>query len=289
MKNSVKVVFLFLIVLTFLAGCGGSLPSSSTGGAAASPSATSARPPASSTVTSATPVSTAQTAFRVASVQMAVSPASIAGQSCGAELTVTYTATFHVVPDQGTHTVQFAYTINNGRSEQLASLQFLPGQATKTFSFSWHGSLPLDHTAPGLGGVLVTSPNQLISTPVKPAGLCTPAPFRVTSVTMSVNPGTIAGLHCGTNLTVTYTATFHIAPESMGGVIKFGYTVDNGRSGGDNTQTLIVGPGTTTQTYSFTWSGALPADHTFPEPGGVLVSSPNVVRSPLVGPSGQCS
>ncbi|WP_146747086.1 hypothetical protein [Thermogemmatispora tikiterensis] len=220
---------------------------------------------------------------------MAVSPASIAGQSCGTELTVTYTATFHVVPDQGTHTVQFAYTTNNGRSQQFASLQFLPGQATKTFSFSWHGALPLDHTAPGLGGVLVTSPNQLISTPVKPAGLCTPAPFHVTSVTMSVNPGTIAGLHCGTNLKVTYTATFHIAPGSLGGIIKFGYTVDNGRSGGDNTQTLVVGPGATTQTYSFTWSGVLPADHTFPEPGGVLVSSPNVVRSPLVGPSGQCS
>lgn len=288
MKKCVQPIVLLLLALAFLAGCSGSPASSPTTGGAASPPPTSA-----SSTASTTPTSTAtgqQTSFKITAVDMAVSPASIAGQTCGSALTVTYTATFHAVPDQSApHTVQFAYTMNNGRSEQSTSLQFLPGETSKTFTFSWHGSLPLDHTAPGAGGVLVTSPNQLISTLVKPAGQCSPAPFRVTSVSMSVSPSTISGIHCGTRLTVTYTATFHIAPGSAGGIIKFGYTVDNGRSGGDNTQMLTVGPGVTTQTYSFTWSGTLPADHTFPEPGGVLVSSPNVVHSPLLGPGGQCS
>jgi len=34
---------------------------------------------------------------------------------------------------------------------------------------------------------------------------------------------------------------------------------------------------------------ALPIDHTYPEPGGVIVSSPNAINSPLLGPSGSCS
>lgn len=44
-----------------------------------------------------------------------------------------------------------------------------------------------------------------------------------------------------------------------------------------------------TATYAFTWSGMLPADHTYPEPGGVMVQSPNVMNSPMLGPSGTCS
>ncbi len=97
----------------------------------------------------------------------------------------------------------------------------------------------------------------------------------------------IAGLKCGTYLTVTYTATFHVAPDSNGGTIQFQYTVNNGR--GSTPASLTVAPGNTVATYSFTWSGALPADHTYPEQGGVQVSSPNALTSALVGPTGQCS
>ncbi len=44
-----------------------------------------------------------------------------------------------------------------------------------------------------------------------------PLPLKVTSVSMSVTPGSITGFSCGTNLTVTYTAIFHIRPNSVGG------------------------------------------------------------------------
>src|SRR5260370_203584 len=54
-------------------------------------------------------------------------------------------------------------------------------------------------------------------------------PLKVTSVTMSVTPGSIAGVSCGTNLTVTYTALFHVRPNSVGGTVQFAYTVNNGR------------------------------------------------------------
>lgn len=120
-----------------------------------------------------------------------------------------------------------------------------------------------------------------------PTSTPTLASFTVTRVDLSVTPTSIAGTTCGTFLTVTYTATFHLAPNGPGGTIHFNYTVNNGR--GTTVASVTVAQGQTTATYSFAWSGNLPADHTEPESGGVIVQSPNAVSSPLLGPSGRCS
>jgi hypothetical protein len=231
---------------------------------------------------------TAPAPLKVTSVGMSVTPRSIAGITCGTNLTVTYTAIFHVTPKSAGGTVQFSYTVNNGRGQSIASLNFSPGETTKTYAFTWSGALPADHTYPGPGGIEVTSPNQLISPLVEPTGQCTPAAtFHVTNIAMTVSPTSIQGLTCGTSLVVIYTATIHVAPNSPGGTVQFSYTVNNGR--GQNMASLNFGPGKTTRTYTFTWSGALPADHTYPEPGGIEVTSPNQLISPLVGPTGMCS
>lgn len=129
------------------------------------------------------------------------------------------------------------------------------------------------------GGVAAPHPTPPIST--------TRVPLKVTSVSMSVTPGSIAGLSCGTNLTATYTAVFHVRPNSVGGTVKFNYTVNNGR--GQTPASITFGPGETTKAYTFTWSGALPADHTYPGAGGIQVTSPNQLTSPLVAPTGMCS
>jgi hypothetical protein len=104
---------------------------------------------------------------------------------------------------------------------------------------------------------------------------------------MAVSPSSIAGLSCGTNITVTYTATFHIAPNSSGGTIEFIYTWNNGRA--SPSASVTVNPAQTTATYAFTWSGQLPPDHVSPGQGGVITSSPNAINSPLVKPDGLCS
>jgi hypothetical protein len=117
--------------------------------------------------------------------------------------------------------------------------------------------------------------------------VATTVPFTVTSVDLAVNPTSIAGTRCGTPLTVTYTATFHLAANGPGGTIRFDDTVNNGR--GSTPASVTVAPGQTTASYSFQWSGALPADHTYPEAGGVIVQSPNAVNSSLLGPGGACS
>jgi hypothetical protein len=113
------------------------------------------------------------------------------------------------------------------------------------------------------------------------------AVFQVTGVGMSVNPVSITGMACGTTVTVTYTAVFHAPANTQGGVVRFTYTVNNGR--GQNSASVTFAPGQTSKSYSFTWSGALPADHTYPEPGGVQVTSPNQMTSQLVVPTGQCT
>lgn len=113
------------------------------------------------------------------------------------------------------------------------------------------------------------------------------SPFTVQSVTMSVNPTSIAGVACGTYVTVTYTATFVVASNSPGGTVQFSYTVNNGR--GSTNASLTFSAGETTKTYSFTWSGNLPADHTYPGIGEVMTNSPNQVTSQGIQPSGQCS
>ena len=225
--------------------------------------------------------------FKVTSVDMSVTPGSIAGIACGTSVTVTYKATIHVEANGPGGTVQFGYTVNGGRSQNTASVHFAPGETSKAYTFVWSGPLPVDHTYPGQGGIMVTSPNQLTSSLVAPTGRCgASAAFVVTGVDMAVSPSSIQGMSCGTAVTVTYTATIHVAANSPGGTVQFGYTVNNGRS--QNTASVHFAPGETSKTYSFTWSGSLPADHTYPGQGGIMVTSPNQLISPMVAPSGRC-
>ena len=231
---------------------------------------------------------TGTTPFSVSSVDLSVSPDSIAGMPCGSAVSFTYTATFHIPAGTAGGTIQFQYTLNNGRSSTPASVTVSAGETTKTSTFTSSGTLPPDHTYPGIAEVMVTSPNAVNSPQVQPSGSCTAvSAFQVTSVDMAVSPASITGRTCGTPLTVTYTATFHIAPNGPGGTIQFQYTINNGR--GSTPANLTVAAGQTTATYSFQWSGTLPPDHTYPGNGGVIVTSPNQITSALVAPTGQCS
>jgi hypothetical protein len=200
----------------------------------------------------------------------------------------TYTAVFHLPADTTGGSIQFGYTLNNGRSQTAAAVTTSAGQTSVTYQFTSSGTLPADHTYPGVASVLVTSPNPVQSPPVVPSGMCSMSgAFQVTSVSTAVNPTSIAGTACGTLVTLTYTAIFHLAPKGPGGTIQFQYTFNNGRS--TTPASLTVASGQTTATYSVMLSGNLTADHTWPEPGGVMVTSPNAVSWGFPVPSGMCS
>lgn len=152
-------------------------------------------------------------------------------------------------------------------------------------------SVPGSSSNPGAAPTTAPAPSPTTAPTLAPTTVPTPSPtltpFKVIGVDMAVNPKSLAGWSCGTATTVTYTATFHIAANSPGGTIHFLYTWNNGR--GSPSASVTVGPGQTTATYSYTWSGNLPADHTVPGNGGVMVTSPNALTSSLVKPDGMCS
>ncbi|HEX4208682.1 MAG TPA: hypothetical protein VHZ51_31670 [Ktedonobacteraceae bacterium] len=103
---------------------------------------------------------------------MSVTPSTTSLWTCGSSIQVVYNAVFHVVSGPHGGMIVFSYTINNGRSQTMEKLTILPGQRLSNFTFTWQGSLPSDHTYPEPGGVLVTSPNALLSQMVLPAGKC---------------------------------------------------------------------------------------------------------------------
>ena len=122
---------------------------------------------------SSTNVATTNAApFSVTSIDMSVSPTNVSLWKCGSSIQVVYNAVFHVVSGPNGGTMVFSSTLNNGRSQTPEKLTILPGQHLSNFVFTWQGSLPSDHTYPGLGGVVVTSPNSIVSQTVAPAGKC---------------------------------------------------------------------------------------------------------------------
>lgn len=117
-------------------------------------------------------VSTNAATFTVTSIDMSVTPSTTSLWKCGSSIQVVYNAVFHVVSGSNGGTIVFSYTLNNGRSQTPEKLTILPGQRLSNFTFTWQGSLPADHTYPGLGGVLVTSPNAIRSQTIAPTGTC---------------------------------------------------------------------------------------------------------------------
>lgn len=109
-------------------------------------------------------------------------------------------------------------------------------------------------------------------------------PFKVRSITISVSPASIAGMTCGTLVNVTYTATITVASGSPGGTVQLTWHIGSSTSPASAT----FGPGETSKTVSFTDSGSLAANNSFPRNGSITSTSPNVVNSTTIRPAGTC-
>ena len=171
-KKTLKYPLLWLafacLTAFSLVACGGS----SSSGSPPTPTISVVPSPTPTAPSTSTPPPTLA-AFKVTSIDMAVSPSSIAGLTCGSNITVTYTATFHIVPNSPGGTIEFLYTWNGGHASPSASVTAAQGQTTATYAFTWQGQLSADHVLPGYGSVMTTSPNQVQSPQVKPDGMCT--------------------------------------------------------------------------------------------------------------------
>ena len=125
-------------------------------------------------------------------------------------------------------------------------------------------------------GIAVLLGALLLTTPATSATMAQQS-FHVNSVQLSISPTTLRTWRCGDYIQVVYHATFNVSSGSSGGTMRFSWTINNGR-GQTNAQLAII-PGQTNTDYTFTWQGALPADHTQPGVAIVLVTAPNTVES----------
>ncbi len=149
-----------------------------------------------------------------------------------------------------------------------------------------------NNTSPGLTptpGVTPTPTPTATATPGKtPTPTPTSVPFQVTTIDMAVSPLTIAGMSCGTQLNVTYTATFNVLPKGPGGAVQYTYTTDGGHT--SKTGVKQISPGQTSIQFQFPASGTLPPNGgAFPGSGQVTTTSPNVLSSQVITPSGACT
>ncbi len=100
-------------------------------------------------------------AFRVTSVQLAMSPTTLKTWRCGAFIQVVYHATFTVSSGASGGTMSFSWTTTNGRGQTNAQLTILPGQTRSEYTFTWQGALSPDHVVPGVANVRVMAPNTV--------------------------------------------------------------------------------------------------------------------------------
>lgn len=145
------------------------------------------------------------------------------------------------------------------------------------------GTTPTSGVTPTPG----TTPTLTPTPGTTPTPTPTSVPFQVTVIEMSVSPLSIAALPCGTQLTVTYTTTFHVLPKGPGGTVQFMYTTDGGRT----TKSGLVqfSPGEASKQFQFTSTGTLAQNGAFPGVGQVTTTSPNVLFSQALTPSGSCT
>ena len=107
-------------------------------------------------------------------------------------------------------------------------------------------------------------------------------------IDLTVTPSSIAGMPCGSKLTLTYTATFHVQAGTAGGTIQFLYTWNNGHASPSGSVTVLP-DGSSTATFTYTATGQVGGAYAFPGVGQVNVTSPNAVQSNQAIPAGQCS
>lgn len=225
------------------------------------------------------------TPLQIIGVSIAVNPGGISNIACGSSTNFVFSAT--ITSSTGNAGGQVPYTWNINHSNIPGSVTFAPGETSKTITYALNNVvIQLSSTSSVGGSITVGSPGKSISSSIGLTGVCRlPGPFRVVGLSISTNPASIAGIACGTTITVTYIATITIAPDSNAGTVQLVWNVGNSHP----STSVIFAAAQTVQTTSTAQTGKLGRFIKFPHPASIASINPNALASASVQPIGICS
>jgi len=279
LKHSIiKILFVGIAVLG-IAACGGPTGSSADQAPTDTPATTAVSSPASS------PTSAQSTGpLHLTGVALAVNPSSFAAIPCGTTTNIVFTASISVA-ENGGGTVSYTWNILN--STMPGSVSFAPGETNKTVTYTLSNYTVLLSSTSSVFGSLAAQAtgNSLSSSRNGPGGVCKlPGPFQVVGISISTSPASLTGIACTSTITVVYTATITIAPDSNAGTVQLVWTVGNQHPG----VSVAFAPTQTVKTITISETGKIGRFSPFPHGASLASTSPNAVSSALVKPTGMC-
>lgn len=177
------------------------------------------------------------------------------------------------------------YTWSVNGSNSSGHVTFAPGDTGKTVTYTLNNVLVQYGVTNASATLTINSPNTIASAPIEPVGNCTyPGPFTVVGLYVSANPASVIGMLCGNTITMTYTATITIAPNSNGGTVSLVWNLARLT----HAASVAFSPGTTTQSVSYSIAGRL-ARNAFPRGASISSLNPNALTSNFAVPAGPCS
>ena len=108
--------------------------------------------------------------FQVVGIALSAYPSSLSSITCGATITVVYTATVYIGADSNAGTVQLSWTI--GTATIATSAVFAPAQTAQTITYSETGRVFRAGKFPRAAFIASSSPNAVTSATVLPVGTC---------------------------------------------------------------------------------------------------------------------
>ena len=276
--SRIKILFACIAVLGMVA-CGGPTSGSTDQTPADTQTTTAVASPASSP----TPAQSSGL-LHLTGVALAVNPSSFAGIPCGTATNFVFTASISVAENSG-GTVSYTWNVLN--TNISGSVTFAPGETSKAVTYTLSNyTVQLSSTSSVFGSLSAQATgNTLTSSPNGPGGVCKlPGPFQVIGINIITSPPSLTGIACSSTITVVYTATITIAPDSNAGTVQLTWTVGNQHPA----VSVVFAPTQTVKVITYSETGKIGRFSPFPHGAALASTSPNAVSSASVKPTGVC-